>query len=485
MKIHSLSMIVTTGKKFLALLLIVGSLSAVSAKDGDHPNIVLVMADDQGWGQVGYNGHPTLKTPNLDAMAAAGIRFDRFYAGGSVCSPTRATILTGRTHTRTGVTTHGDNLCLQERTLPQALQKAGYATAHFGKWHLNGVHGPGVPVLADDPNHPGLYGFDEWLTSTNFFDLNPLLSREGDFEEFKGDSSDILVAEALEFIQRQKEAATPFLAVVWYGSPHGPMHALEQDRVESEDEELGHHLGEIVAIDRSVGALRRGLRDLEIEKDTLVWYCSDNGGLRIDPDACGTLRGNKGDFFEGGIRVPAILEWPGQIEAAIVDAPATTMDIFPTLVELLDLPGDSLLPLHDGESILPLLKGEELPRTHTIPFSFRGRTALIDGEFKLVNNSRKGPEAWQLFNLEKDPSEKRDLSEKLPVRFRKMRKEADRVNASVEASAAGKDYAESQVIQPPRGEYWYEMKAYQPHFEEFFQRREFKKYENRVPPALR
>ena len=131
------------------------------------------MADDQGWGvgwnlQTSYNGHPVLKTPNLDAMAANGIRFNRFYAAGPVpCSPTRASVLTGRTHHRTGVPSHGHNLCLQEKTLPQAVKKAGYATGHFGKWHLNGIRGPGVPVLGDDENHPGKYGFDEWLTVTN------------------------------------------------------------------------------------------------------------------------------------------------------------------------------------------------------------------------------------------------------------------------------------------------------------------------------
>jgi len=152
-----------------------------------RPNIVLVMADDQGWGQVGYNSHPLLKTPNLDTMAAAGIRFDRFYAAGPVCSPTRASVLTGRTHNRTGVPTHGKRLCLQEKTLAQALKKAGYTTAHFGKWHLNGVRGNGIPILADDRNHPGHYGFDVWLSVTNYFDMDPLMSRNGKFEYFKGD----------------------------------------------------------------------------------------------------------------------------------------------------------------------------------------------------------------------------------------------------------------------------------------------------------
>ncbi|MEM9018038.1 MAG: sulfatase-like hydrolase/transferase, partial [Verrucomicrobiota bacterium] len=126
----------------------------------EKPHIVLVMADDQGWGQTGYNGHPHLLTPNLDEMAANGLRFNRFYSGASNCSPTRATVLTGRSNDRTGVLNHGYPLRLQEKTVAQALRDAGYATGHFGKWHLNGLRGPGVPVLAEDTHSPGAFGFE-------------------------------------------------------------------------------------------------------------------------------------------------------------------------------------------------------------------------------------------------------------------------------------------------------------------------------------
>ena len=160
--------------KPLAALLLLASVSLASP---EKPNIILVMADDQGWGQVSYNGHPHLKTPNLDAMAAAGIRFNRFYAAASTCSPTRASVLTGRTPARTGVPAIGNRLCLQEKTLPQALKRAGYTTAHFGKWHLNGVGGNGVPVLGDDPNHPGHYGFDLDRSGTEYVDRVPLVGR--------------------------------------------------------------------------------------------------------------------------------------------------------------------------------------------------------------------------------------------------------------------------------------------------------------------
>ena len=445
----------------------------------DKPNIVLVMADDQGWGQVGYNGHPVLKTPNLDAMAESGIRFDRFYAAGPVCSPTRASVLTGRTHNRTGVPTHGSNLCLQEKTLPQALKRAGYATGHFGKWHLNGVRGPGVPILADDANHPGRYGFDEWLSVTNYFDLNPLMSRNGKFEEFKGDSSVISITEALKFMARQNESDSPFFVVIWFGSPHNPMRAMDKDLNKFEDSKLGHHLGEIVGIDRSVGALRKGLRDLGIEQETLVWYCSDNGGLNVDPDAVGNLKGHKGSLFEGGIRVPGIVEWPGRIAPKVTDFPASTMDIMPTIIDLLGLPEDSQLAVRDGESIAALFKDGTPKRKHPIPFRFTKGAALIDGNYKLLSTNQSKEEQWKLFNLKDDPGETRDLSKEFPDRFEKMKSDAWAMIASVDASAAGKDYPENKIVQKPRRAFWYEMSEYRPHLETFFERPEYAGYKKK------
>lgn len=432
-----------------------------------NPNIVLVMADDQGWGQVGYNGHPLLKTPHLDAMAEAGIRLNRFYAAGPVCSPTRASVLTGRTHTRTGVPSHGHNLCLQEKTLPSALKTAGYATGHFGKWHLNGVRGAGVPIPADDPNHPGHYGFDQWLSATNYFDVDPLLSRNGKFEAFKGDSSNVVVKEALKFMTQQSASESPFLAVIWYGSPHNPQRAVDQDRRGLPEGKLADHLGEIVGIDRSIGVLRKGLRDLEIEQQTLVWYCSDNGGLDIDPDAVGSLRGHKGDLYEGGIRVPGIIEWPGHIDPHVTDFPASTMDIMPTIVDLLNLPDDSMLKVHDGESLSPLFDGHTPQRTHAIPFRFQRGGALIDGDHKLISTKTKDSNSWQLFDLNNDPRETTDLAAKLPDRFAALKSQAEAMLISVETSSQGKDYSEGKILQTPRNAFWRDLPLYEPHLETF------------------
>jgi arylsulfatase A-like enzyme len=138
--------------------------------------------------------------------------------------------MTGRSNDRTGVLNHGYALRSQERTVAQAFQKAGYATGHFGKWHLNGLRGPGAPVLGDDPLSPGQFGFDTWLSVTNFFDLNPLMSRNGEFEEFEGDSSEIIVGEALKFIRTQHDAGKPFFTVIWFAPPHANLHQPNQDQ---------------------------------------------------------------------------------------------------------------------------------------------------------------------------------------------------------------------------------------------------------------
>ena len=218
-------------KNQLALFVILlVSLSAGIANAAARPNIVLVMADDMGWGQTGYYNHPVLKTPHLDAMALAGLRFDRFYAGAPVCSPTRASVLTGRSNMRTGVESHGYALRRQEQTIVSALRKAGYATGHFGKWHLNGMRGPGVPMFASDTHHPGVFDFGQWLSVTNFFDRNPIMSREGKFIEFEGDSSEIIVTEALKFIGAQAAEKKPSFTVIWYGTPHSPWMAAAPDK---------------------------------------------------------------------------------------------------------------------------------------------------------------------------------------------------------------------------------------------------------------
>lgn len=462
--------------------------STAAANDG-RPHIVLVMADDMGYGQTGYYDHPALKTPHLDDMAANGLRFDRFYAGAPNCSPTRATVLTGRTNDRTGVTNHGVPLRPQEVTLASLLKQAGYATGHFGKWHLNGLRGPGAPILIGDERHPGHFGFDRWTSVTNFFDRDPLMSRQGEIQQYYGDSSELIVKLALQFIEDNAKQNQPSLTVIWYGSPHSPFDASEDDRREFDDLDTAsaHHYGELVAMDRSIGRLRHRLRELQIADNTLLWFCSDNGGLpKITPGTVGQLRGFKNSVYEGGLRVPAVVEWPARIsEPRITNFPACTTDILPTLAEVVDvdLPKRPL----DGLSLLAVIDGQDGPRNRPLGFRHTGRSAWIDGDWKLVlPNAVTGQQQptldnFELYNVANDISESRDLIEQEPKRAQQMFAAWQKWNASVENSVAGLDYTERKVFPPDPGpRSWPSTPEYAPYLEEWKDRPEFRSYISRA-----
>lgn len=456
---------------------------ALIAADNASPNVILVMADDQGWGETGYYDHPVLQTPNLDAMSTQGLRFDRFYAAAPVCSPTRASVLTGRTNQRTGVESHGFALRLQEKTLAQALRDKGYQTGHFGKWHLNGLRGPGVPVLETDRFHPGHFGFNEWLSVTNFFDRDPIMGRRGKFEEFEGDSSEIIIDEALKFIQTQAQNQQPFFTVIWYGTPHSPFVASDKDRAGfgELDKASQNHYGELVAMDRSIGALRDGLRSAGIADNTLLWFCSDNGGLPgISPATTGGLRGFKGSLFEGGLRVPSIIEWPeGIANPRVTKFPASTMDIFPTIAEIVGLPADAMLQPQDGTSLLRIFAKEPLQREKPIGFYTFGESAWIDGDYKLLHVGKKGKQQhYELYQLNADPSESDNLLDAKPEVAERMKEQLAAWLESVEASVAGQDYPENQVDPShPEPRFWTEAPEYKPFFDAWRSRPE---YESRL-----
>ncbi len=460
----------------ILLLLLVFSGASAAAR----PNLVLVMTDDQGWGQTGYRNHPVLKTPHLDAMAANGLRFERFYAGAPNCSPSRSTVMTGRSNDRTGVADHGFPLRLQERTIAQALREAGYATGHFGKWHLSGFSGTGAPIPQEDERNPGAFGFETWLSASNFFDRNPVLSRNGTFEEFEGDSSEILVAEALKFIGASTEAGKPSFTVIWYGSPHSPFSAGEADLAHflGLDETSRKHHGELVAMDRSVGALRAGLRGFGIAENTLVWFNSDNGGLpEVKPDSVGGLRGFKNSVYEGGLRVPGIIEWPAGIATPrVTDFPAGTVDMFPTLAAVAGLPESALPAVRDGISLAPLFEKDPPRRERPLGFRHRGRAAWIDGTWKLVTQQYDGG-SFELYDLAKDPREALDLAPSEPETLARLVAEFTEWNAGVTASAAGRDYPEDRVTDAvTRRQSWSESELYRRRLEPWKDRPEFRRY---------
>ena len=448
------------------------------------PNIILVLADDMGNAQVGYRDHPILKTPHIDALAAGGMRLDRFYAAGPVCSPTRASLLTGRHPVRCGVPEHGYPLRPQEWTLPAALQKAGYATGHFGKWHLNGLRGPGAPIAAEDPLGPGRFGFERWVSTTNYFDIDPILSHGGTFIEHEGDSSEIIVDEALKFVREQSSRQRPFFAAIWYGSPHSPFRAFENDveklkggNAPNLDAASRHHHGELVAMDRSIGTLMRGLGELEIDKNTLVWFTSDNGGLpRIEPSTVGKLKGHKGTLDEGGLRVPCVVHWPGGIAAGQVDsAIAGTVDFAPTVMQLINRPElDNPLP-RDGVSLidrLSVLSSVKFTPPRHLGFKYKRDVAVIGQRFKQIRR----PGGIEYYDLQADPHESHPVLPPRSVRDELLNFETNWLR-SVSRSVAGSDYSSGVIAAaPPQPMPWYDAPRYQNHLETWRGRPEYESW---------
>ena len=459
-----------------------GSLPALGNRSSKKPDIILCMADDQGWGDVAYNGHPVLKTPNLDAMAGVSLRFDRFYAAAPVCSPTRGSVMTGRHPNRFGCFKWGHTLRPQEVTVAEALKRGGYVTGHFGKWHLGSVR-KGCPV------NPGASGFDEWLSAPNFFDNDPILSREGVAVQTKGESSIVTADAAIEFIRKHAESPRPFLAVVWFGSPHGPHEAIERDRAlyKGQSKKLQHFYGEITGLDRAVGKLREELRKLDISANTIFWYCSDNGGL---PGVGATGgRGNKGKVYEGGLRVPSILEWPARIvKSRKTDVPCNTSDIYPTLLDIVGVKIEKQ-PVLDGVSLVSLIDGKMKSRPRPMGFwdypikgirtpskefmtellaaqkkgnevsdrprlrleagkitkqypqdSLPGHSAWLDWPWKLHRVETKKGVKLELYNLAEDPEERKDLAGRKPERVKSMKAELEEWQKSVVRSLNGEDY---------------------------------------------
>jgi arylsulfatase A-like enzyme len=454
-----------------------------STTNKKRPNIILCMADDQGWGDMAYNGHPVLKTPNFDDMAKTGLRFDRFYAAAPVCSPTRASVLTGRHPNRMGCFKWGHTLRPQEVTIAEVLKSKGYVTGHFGKWHLGSVQ-------KSSPVNPGNSGFDEWLSAPNFFDNDPILSREGIAIQTQGESSEVIANAALEFIHKHYKGDSPIFTVVWFGSPHNPHRAIENDRILYADqpEKKRDFLGEITGMDRAFGKLRDELGKLGIRENTLLWYCSDNGGLPNLGSTGG--RGDKGEIYEGGLRVPAILEWPPFVKTnRVTDTPCNTSDIYPTLVEIVGaapknqppLDGISLVPLvHDKMKRRPqpmgfwsypesgvstpsakwmaeLLEAQKQGSEITVPSrlrmdageikkqypldTFPGHSAWLDWPWKLHRIENKDGEIkFELYNLKNGPLEEKNVLDQETAKVGKMKKQLGEWLVSVVNSLNGKDY---------------------------------------------
>jgi len=454
----------------------------------NRPNIILTMCDDLGYGDVGFNGNDIIRTPHLDAMAKDGARFERFYAGAPVCSPTRGTCLTGRHYFRYGVT-HANKGCLpaEEINLAQLLKAQGYATGHFGKWHLGPLTktitegnrgGPaGAAYFAPpwergfdvcfsneakvptwDPMITPAEGENRWgipgaLWNTFYWDE----SGERVMDNLAGDDSRVIMDRVIPFIEDAARQDQPFFAVVWFHTPHTPVVAGPEYRATyegySEDEQ--HYYGCVTAMDEQVGRLNQALDDLGIRDSTMHWFCSDNGPegwdgqTGRDRGSTGGRRGRKRSLFNGGIAVPSLLDWPDHIPPGQqYDMPCSTLDYFPTIVETLglNLPDDRPL---DGISLVDLFAGEMQERTRPIPYRFlesydamfgSPTIAMIDNRYKYLTNLSSNRSEDMCFDLLADPYETTNIIDQQQIFADEMRRQLQRFLASCRLSHHGGDY---------------------------------------------
>ncbi len=474
------------------LITIVALLSAPLAaedKSASKPNVILVMCDDLGWGDTGFQGNKIIRTPHLDEMAKSGIRFTRFYAAAPVCSPTRGSCLTGRHPFRYGIFgANPGHMLPRELTLAELLKKHGYRTGHFGKWHLGTLtktvkdSNRGGPQGAKHFSPPSANGFDvNFSTEAKVPTYDPLLrpapqkagkngkkrrsnntawdaiedkskaipygtrywNEKGEevTENCEGDNSRVIMDRAIPFIEASAKASRPFFAVVWFHAPHlpvvaGPKHVKPYAEYSVYER---NYFGCITALDEQVGRLRAKLRELGVAKDTMLWFCSDNGpeGKKgRAPGSAGPFRGRKRSLYEGGIRVPALLEWPTRVsKSRVVDFPCVTSDYLPTIAAAIGVAVDEKKPL-DGISLLPVIDGKLETRPSGIGFQSRMQLALTEQRFKLYSSNRGA--SWELYDLLADPSESTNLASKSPQRVQGMAAKLHEWRRSCETSRQAK-----------------------------------------------
>ncbi len=418
----------------------------------DRPNIVFILADDLGWTDLACQGSRYYETPNIDRLAAGGLRFTDAYTCGPNCQPTRAALMSGQCGPRTGVYTVGsierfnwrrrplrpvdnvEQLPLEKILLPQALKSGGYATGMFGKWHLG----------ERDQYHPSRRGFDEAVTSMgrhfNFATQPPVDHPKEAY------LADWLTERALDFIRRHKDR--PFFLYLAHFAVHTPLEAKPElvERFKPKPAAEGHrnpvYAAMIASLDESVGRVVALLNELDLSRKTLVLFSSDNGGvggyvregIRKGGDITDNvpLRSGKGSLYEGGIRVPLIAGWPGRIApGTISDRPVNSVDLYPTLLELAGVPPPAGYPL-DGTSFAPILKGGTAGERGPLFWHFPGylgagqdtwRTTPVgvirSGDWKLMEFFEDG--RLELYNLKEDLGEKKNLAADHPDRARQLK----------------------------------------------------------------
>ncbi|MCI0455798.1 MAG: sulfatase [Gemmataceae bacterium] len=420
------------------------------------PNIIVILADDMGFGDIGVNGCKDIKTPHIDSLARNGMRFRQGYVSAPQCSPTRAGLLTGRYQQRFGhesnAATVGSAMSPGETTLADRLRALGYVTGVVGKWHLG----------LDAKSHPLGRGFQEFFgflggahayvgnDKPGILKNNPILRGKEPVPE-KEYLTDAFAREAVGFIDRHRQK--PFFLYLAFNAPHGPLQAPDKylKRVEHvKDPTRRTYAAMVTALDDAVGAVLAKLRDSGLEEETLIFFLSDNGGplgSAWNGSSNFPLRGQKGDLLEGGVRVPFLVQWRGRLPAGkVYDHPVIQLDILPTALAAAGARARPEWKL-DGVDLLPHLTGKNQDRPHETlfwRFHFPPRQepvfkwAVRQGDWKLVKEAERHPErgftgkTWlRLYNLATDPGEMNDLSAKEPARVKRLEALWQRWNAEM------------------------------------------------------
>jgi len=461
--------------KVLGLLLLAGMLfpsckERVAKESNQATNIIMVMADDLGWGDVGFNGNKIIKTPGLDKLASSGVIFDRFYSAAPVCSPTRGSFLTGRHPFRYGIYFANRGFMKdQEITLAEELKKLGYKTGHFGKWHLGAISdslpdgrrgGRGTEVLST----PWDNGFDECFSTEQAIPTwNPMENQSlknptrywtapgvYETENLDGDDSRIIMDRAIPFIKEAVKQDKPFFTVIWFHTPHSPVVAGPEYRemYKEYDENKQHYYGCITAMDEQMTRLHDELEKLGIDKNTLISFCSDNGpageggGITQYPGqrqqgTSGGFRGRKGSLYEGGVRVPSFIVWPGHLEENSRTAfPGVSSDYFPSILGVLGIEAPKSRP-YDGIDLIKALKTKEKERDGFIGFQSQKQKSLLTQRYKLITLDG---ENFELYDLIQDKYEKNNIAAANPEIVAEMKQQLEDWVKSCKNSDGGNDY---------------------------------------------
>ena len=403
---------------------------------GKRPNIIFILTDDQGFGDVSANGNPILKTPNMDRLHDEGVRFTDFHVSPT-CAPTRSALLTGRHEFKNGVThtiLERERMTLDAVTLPQVLKSAGYTTGIFGKWHLGD----------EDEYQPERRGFDEVFIhggggigqhypgscgdapGNTYF--SPLIKHNGKFEKTDGYCTDVFFAQATQWIESVK-GGKPFYLYLATNAPHGPLQVRPEDEARYQGKGPAKFFGMVANIDDNIGKLLAKLTEWGLEKDTLVVFMNDNGGT----GGCGVfnagMRGQKGTAFLGGTRASSFWRWPGTLKPADVTKLAAHLDFCPTLAELAGVKLDEkVAKQNEGRSLVPLLENPDAAWPSRTLFTHVGRwdkdqppesgkyaqCSVRTPDYHLVSRAKGDQPMWMLFDVRTDYGEKQDVAAQHP-----------------------------------------------------------------------